>query len=79
MIVKIGDSKQLVSGTVIIVSKLVVGNSWLVITRVFAPRVITSWTLLIVFSIKFLSVIILTTVIPFSIKAIGPCFNSPAA
>ena len=38
-----------------IVSKLLVGSSWFVITNVFAPRVITSWTLLIVFSIKFLS------------------------
>ena len=60
-------------------SILLLGNSWFVMTNVFAPRVITSWILLIVFSTKFLFVIILITDIPFSINAIGPCFNSPAA
>ena len=30
-------------------------------------------------SSKFLSVITHTTIVSFSIKAIGPCFNSPAA
>ena len=51
---------------------------WFVTRIILAPLVTTSCRLLTVFSIKLLSVIIPTTTIPFSINAIGPCFNSPA-
>ena len=79
MIETIGDKNTLVWGILITKSILLLGNSSDEITKVLAPREITSWILLIVFSTKFSSVITLITVTSFSINAIGPCFNSPAA
>ena len=74
----IGEIKVLVSGILITKSNKSLFKFWLVIIKVLAPRVTTSWRLLIDFSTKLESVNIPITVIPFSIKAIGPCFNSPA-
>ena len=45
---------------------------------IFAPLDKTSSTLLIVFSIKLSDGAITITGTPFSIRAIGPCFISPA-
>ena len=68
-----------VFGIVIIFSKVSFLRVWFVIIKISAPLDITSWRLLIVFSKRSFSVIIPITVTPFSIYAIGPCFNSPAA
>ena len=60
-------------------SKICPSKSWFVTIKVFAPLVITSWRLLIDFPTRLGTVKTETTVIPSSIKAIGPCFNSPEA
>ena len=44
----------------------------------FAPRAIVSWMLEIVLAAIFGWVATAITKLPCSIKAIGPCFNSPA-
>ena len=57
----------------------VLAISSLIIIVVIAPLVIISSILLTVFLTKLSSVIIPITFTPFSINAIVPCFNSPAA
>ena len=76
---KIGEIKQSVFGIVITSSNIFLSISWFVTTKVLAPRVITSWILLTVFSTKLGFVKIHTTVDPISNNAIRPCYNSPDA
>ena len=77
MIERIGDRSGFIFGMLNIFGNKLLSSSWFVIISVLAPLAITSCKLLIDFSTNLLSVIIPITVTSFSIKAIGPCFNSP--
>ena len=72
-----GASSGWVSGTRIKVSISDARTSRLVTTSTLAPRVITSFRLLTDLSTSAGSVMVPMTVVPFSIRAMGPCFSSP--